>query len=198
MGNQLAYCRISSQDQCEMRQILAMEALGIEKENIYLDKATGANFDRPAYKAMLARLEPGDCIFVHELSRFGRSYSEIQENWRMLTREKGVDIVVSEMPLLDTRRDKDLMGTFISDLVIQVLAFISESERRQLLQRQKEGIAAAKLRGVRFGRPGGSMADNFDELVAQWRRKEISPDEAIARSGMSRTSFYRKAAECIQ
>ena len=191
----LAYCRVSAQDQNEMRQILAMEALGIAKENIYLDKATGANFDRPAYKAMLARLEPGDCIFVHELSRFGRSYSEIQENWRMLTREKGVDIVVSEMPLLDTRRDKDLMGTFISDLVIQILAFISESERRQLLQRQKEGIAAAKLRGVRFGRPGGSLAENFNELVEQWQRKEISPAEAIARSGMSKSSFYRKATE---
>ena len=182
-------------EQCEMRQTIAMEALGIAKENIYLDKASGATFDRPAYKEMLARLEPGDCIFVHELSRFGRSYSEIQENWRMLTREKGVDIVVSEMPLLDTRRGKDLLGTFISDMIIQVLSFCAETERNQLKQRQAEGIAAAKLRGVTFGRPGSSLTDNFSELAQRWERKEISSAQAIALSGVSRSSFYRKAAE---
>jgi len=192
----VAYCRVSAHDQCEARQIIAMEKLGIARENIYLDKATGANFDRPAYKKMLARLQPGDCIFVHELSRFGRSYAEIQENWRVITKEMGVDIVVCDMqPLLDTRHGKDLLGTFISDMVIQILSFCSETERRQLKQRQKEGIAAAKQRGVSFGRPGGTLTDNFPDIMRLWQQKEITPAQAIALSGVSKTSFYRKVAE---
>ena len=190
----LAYCRVSAADQNLERQLLAMEALGIEKENIYMDKASGANFDRPAYKEMLARLEKDDCIFVHSLDRFGRSYSEIQENWRMLTREMGVDIVVCDMELLDTRRGKDLLGTFISDMIIQVLSFCAENEKQAIKKRQEEGIAAAKLRGVTFGRPESDLPDDFGDLVDRWRRREITPSQALALSGMSKSSFYRKAA----
>ena len=187
-------CRVSAADQNLERQLLAMEALGIEKENIYTDKASGANFDRPAYKEMLARLEKDDCIFVHSLDRFGRSYSEIQENWRMLTREMGVDIVVCDMELLDTRRGKDLLGTFISDMIIQVLSFCADTERQAIKKRQEEGIAAAKLRGVTFGRPESDLPDDFGDLVDRWRRREITPAQALALSGMSKSSFYRKAA----
>jgi DNA invertase Pin-like site-specific DNA recombinase len=171
-----------------------MEALGISEENIYMDKASGANFDRPAYKKMLARLEKDDCIYVHSLDRFGRSYAEIQENWRMLTREKGVDIVVCDMPLLDTRRGKDLLGTFISDMIIQVLSFCADTERQAIKKRQEEGVAAAKLRGVKFGRPESDLPDDFGDLVDRWRRREITPSQALALSGMSKSSFYRKAA----
>ena len=163
-GTIYGYIRVSTREQNEDRQRLALAALPVPKENIYMDKQSGKDFERPQYRRLVRRLRRDDLLYVKSIDRLGRNYSEILEQWRMLTKEKGVDIAVLDMPLLDTRRGKDLMGTFLSDIVLQVLSFVAENERDNIRQRQAEGIAAAKARGVRFGRPPLPLPDNFHML----------------------------------
>lgn len=190
---QYGYIRVSSTDQNEDRQQIALEALGIEKGNIYLDKQSGKNFDRPAYKKMVRKMRPGDCLFVKSMDRLGRNYDEIKQQWEYLTKEKNIDIVILDMPLLDTRQDKNLMGKFIADLVLQILAFVAEQERTNIKQRQAEGIAAAKARGVRFGRPEIPLPDNFNEVCREWRADNISLTRAAEMCNMPISTFQYKA-----
>ena len=158
------YIRVSSRDQKEDRQQIAMKEVGVELQNIYADKQSGKDFNRPQYKKMLRKLKKDDLLYIKSIDRLGRNYEEILQQWRILTKEKGVDIVVLDMPLLDTRRGKDLMGTFLSDIVLQVLSFVAENERTNIKQRQAEGIAAAKAKGIKFGRPSLPLPDNFYEI----------------------------------
>ena len=185
------YVRVSSQEQNEDRQLIAMAESGVARANIFIDKQSGKDFERPNYKKLIKRLRPGDTLIIKSIDRLGRNYEEIQNQWRIITKEKKVDIVVIDMPLLDTRRDKNLLGTFISDLVLQLLSFISENERTTIRQRQAEGIAAAKKRGVRFGRPTKEAPPDFDELIAKWQKKEMPLDEILRQYGMSKSTFYR-------
>ena len=185
------YVRVSSQEQNEDRQLIAMAESGVARANIFIDKQSGKDFERPNYKKLIKRLRPGDTLIIKSIDRLGRNYEKIQNQWRIITKEKKVDIVVIDMPLLDTRRDKNLLGTFISDLVLQLLSFISENERTTIRQRQAEGIAAAKKRGVRFGRPTKEAPPDFDELIAKWQKKEMPLDEILRQYGMSESTFYR-------
>lgn len=161
MSNIYGYIRVSSKDQNEDRQLIALNEVGVERKNVYLDKKSGKDFDRPQYKKLLRKLKKDDLLYIKSIDRLGRNYEEILQQWRILTKEKGIDIVVLDMPLLDTRRGKDLMGTFLSDIVLQVLSFVAENERTNIKQRQAEGIAAAKAKGVKFGRPPLPLPDNF-------------------------------------
>ena len=179
------YVRVSSQEQNEDRQLIAMAEAGVERANIFIDKQSGKDFDRPNYKRLIKRLRPGDTLFIKSIDRLGRNYEEIQNQWRIITKDKGVDMVVIDMPLLDTRNHKNLLGTFISDLVLQLLSFISENERTTIRQRQAEGIAAAKKRGVRFGRPTKEAPQNFEEVILKWQKKEIPLDEILKEYDMS-------------
>lgn len=192
------YVRVSSKDQNEDRQLAALQELKIPAKNIYIDKQSGKDFDRLQYQRLSRRLRRDDLLYIKSIDRLGRNYSEIQEQWRFLTKEKGVDIVVLDMPLLDTRRGKDLMGTFLSDIVLQVLSFAAENERTNIRQRQAEGIAAAKARGVRFGRPQLLMPENFGQMVRARERKTISAKEAARRCGISEATFYRRLREYRQ
>ena len=160
-GNIYGYIRVSTKEQNEDRQVIAMRGLSIPEGNIFMDKQSGKDFDRPQYKKLVRKLKKDDLLYIKSIDRLGRNYEEIQEQWRVLTKEKGADIVVLDMPLLDTRRGKDLMGTFLSDIVLQVLSFVAENERTNIRQRQAEGIAAAKARGVRFGRPPKPLQENY-------------------------------------
>ena len=189
------YVRVSSQEQNEDRQLIAMAEAGVARANIFMDKQSGKDFERPNYKRLMKKLRPGDTLIIKSIDRLGRNYEEIQNQWRIITKEKKVDIVVIDMPLLDTRRDKNLLGTFISDLVLQLLSFISENERTTIRQRQAEGIAAAKKRGVRFGRPTKEAPPDFDELIAKWQKKEMPLDEILRQYGMSESTFYRRLRE---
>lgn len=189
------YVRVSSQEQNEDRQLIAMAEAGVTRGNIFIDKQSGKDFERPNYKKLIKRLRPGDTLIIKSIDRLGRNYEEIQNQWRIITKEKKVDIVVIDMPLLDTRRDKNLLGTFISDLVLQLLSFISENERTTIRQRQAEGIAAAKKRGVRFGRPTKEAPPDFDEIIAKWQKKEMPLDEILRQYGMSESTFYRRLRE---
>ena len=189
------YVRVSSKDQNEDRQLTALQELKIARRNIYIDKQSGKDFDRLQYQRLVRRMQRDDLLYIKSIDRLGRNYTEIQEQWRKLTKEKGVDIVVLDMPLLDTRRGKDLMGTFLSDIVLQVLSFAAENERTNIRQRQAEGIAAAKARGVRFGRPQLLVPENFEQTVRSWEKKEISVREAVRRCGMSEATFYRRLKE---
>ena len=196
------YIRVSSHDQNEDRQLIALQELKIPDKNIYMDKQSGKDFERPQYRKLVRKLKKDDLLYVKSIDRLGRNYAEILEQWRKLTKEKGIDIVVLDMPLLDTRRGKDLMGTFLSDIVLQVLSFVAENERNNIRQRQAEGIAAAKARGVRFGRPEIkppdhfdqtiSAWDHFDQTISAWEKKEITLADVISRCGMSEATFYRK------
>ena len=186
---------MSSKDQNEERQRVAMAELHFPVKHRYMDKQSGKDFNRPNYKRLLRKLKPGDVLFILSIDRLGRNYEEIQNQWRILTKEKGVDIVVLDMPLLDTRQGKDLMGTFIADLVLQILSFVAQSERENIRKRQAEGIAAAKAKGVRFGRPEIAIPDEFGQIVRQWEKKEISFEEATKQCGMSGTTFYRRLRE---
>ena len=188
------YVRVSSQEQNEDRQLIAMAEAGVERANIFIDKQSGKDFDRPN-KRLIKRLRPGDTLFIKSIDRLGRNYEEIQNQWRIITKDKGVDMVVIDMPLLDTRNHKNLLGTFISDLVLQLLSFISENERTTIRQRQAEGIAAAKKRGVKFGRPTKEAPPEFDEIVARWQKKEIPLDEILKEYDMSAATFYRRLRE---
>lgn len=192
-GTIYGYIRVSTREQNEDRQRLALAALPVPEENIYMDKQSGKDFERPQYRRLVRRLRRDDLLYVKSIDRLGRNYSEILERWRMLTKEKGVDIAVLDMPLLDTRRGKDLMGTFLSDIVLQVLSFVAENERDNIRQRQAEGIAAAKARGVRFGRPPLPLPDNFHMLHQAWRGQKIALRQAARACGMPTGTFYSKA-----
>ena len=192
-GTIYGYIRVSTREQNEDRQRLALAALPVPKENIYMDKQSGKDFERPQYRRLVRRLRRDELLYVKSIDRLGRNYSEILEQWRMLTKEKGVDIAVLDMPLLDTRRGKDLMGTFLSDIVLQVLSFVAENERDNIRQRQAEGIAAAKARGVRFGRPPLPLPDNFHMLHQAWRGQKITLRQAARACGMPTGTFYSKA-----
>ncbi len=187
------YIRVSSKDQKENRQQIALKEVGVELRNIYIDKQSGKDFNRPQYKKMLRKLKKDDLLYIKSIDRLGRNYEEILQQWRILTKEKGVDIVVLDMPLLDTRRGKDLMGTFLSDIVLQVLSFVAENERTNIKQRQAEGIAAAKAQGIKFGRPPLPLPDNFYEVHKAWRSKKITLKQAAEACNMPIGTFYGKA-----
>lgn len=190
------YIRVSSTDQNEDRQLIALHEQAIPKEQIFMDKLSGKDFNRPAYQSLVRRIKPGDLLCILSIDRLGRNYEEIQNQWRILTKDKGVDICVIDMPLLDTRLHKDLMGTFISDLVLQILSFVAQSERENIKKRQAQGIAAAKAKGVQFGRPIVAVPDNFGELVRKWERKQLCLQDLLAKcGGMSEATFYRRLAE---
>lgn len=189
------YARVSSREQNEDRQMIAFDEANVPKENIFVDKQSGKDFNRTKYRRLLRRLKVDDVLFVKSIDRLGRDYAEILEQWRILTKEKKIDIVVIDMPLLDTRRGKDLMGTFLSDIVLQVLSFVAENERKNIRQRQKEGIEAAKLRGVQFGRPLKPMPENFRHIYDRWIGKEITGEEAAQLCNVARATFYRKVRE---
>ena len=172
MADFFGYIRVRSHDQNEDRQIDALRGLEIPVENIFVDKQSGKNFDRPKYKSMVRKMRRNDLLYVKSIDRLGRNYTEILEQWRILTKEKGIDIVVLDMPLLDTRRGKDLMGTFLSDIVLQILSFVAENERCNIRQRQAEGIAAAKARGIQFGRPQIELPNHFEIIVKNGKTKK--------------------------
>ena len=188
--NIYGYIRVASTEQNEDRQQIAMDRLAVPRKNIYLDKQSGKDFARPNYMKMVKKLRRNDLLYIKSIDRLGRNYKEVQEQWRILTKEKGVDICVIDMPLLDTRTAKDLMGTFIADLVLQILSFVAESERDNIRQRQAEGIAAAKARGVRFGRPPRPLPENFWAVRHAWKRKELTLHQAAQACGMPDTTFY--------
>lgn len=189
------YVRVSSTDQNEERQISALREKQILQKNIYKDKQSGKDFVRPQYKKMLKRLKAGDLLYILSIDRLGRNYKEIQNQWRILTKEIGVDICVIDMPLLDTRNGKDLMGTFIADLVLQILSFVAQSERENIRKRQSQGIAAAKKRGVRFGRPEKPIPEGFAETVKLWEKKEIDIKAVLEMCGLKEATFYRRLRE---
>ena len=193
MGNLYGYIRVSSKDQKEDRQQIALKEVGVERLNIYVDKQSGKDFERPQYRKMVRKLKKDDLLYIKSIDRLGRNYEEILQQWRILTKEKGVDIVVLDMPLLDTRRGKDLMGTFLSDIVLQVLSFVAENERTNIKQRQSEGIAAAKAQGIKFGRPPLPLPDNFYEVHKAWRSKKITLKQAAEACNMPVGTFYGKA-----
>lgn len=193
--NMYGYVRVSSIDQNEDRQMVALREMPIPDKNIFMDKQSGKDFDRPSYKKLMKKLKAGDILYVLSIDRLGRNYKEIQEQWRMLTQEKGIDICVLDMPLLDTRNGKDLMGTFIADLVLQILSFVAQSERENIKKRQAEGIAAAKAKGVKFGRPEKEVPEDFGKLVRTWEQKKIPLSEVLKRCGISESTFYRRLRE---
>ncbi|MCI6956650.1 MAG: recombinase family protein [Clostridiales bacterium] len=194
-GTVYGYIRVSTKEQNEDRQRIAMEEAGVPERNVYMDKQSGKDFNRPQYKKLLRKLKKDDLLYIKSIDRLGRNYEEILHQWRFLTKEKGIDIVVLDMPLLDTRRGKDLMGTFLSDIVLQVLSFVAENERTNIRQRQAEGIAAAKARGVRFGRPEKEIHADFGEIVAAWKEKQLPISEVLKRCDMSEATFYRRLRE---
>lgn len=189
------YVRVSSTDQNEDRQMIALREAQVSEKNIYMDKQSGKDFERPNYKRLVRKLKPGDLLYILSIDRLGRNYEEIQKQWRILTKDIGIDICVLDMPLLDTRNGKDLMGTFIADLVLQILSFVAQNERENIKKRQAEGIAAAKAKGVKFGRPEKAVPEDFGKIVRAWERKQISFDEALKRCDMSEATFYRRLRE---
>ena len=191
--NVYGYIRVSSRDQNEDRQLIALKEVGVTEKNIYLDKQSGKDFNRPQYKKLLRKLKKDDLLYIKSIDRLGRNYEEILQQWRVLTKEKGIDIVVLDMPLLDTRRGKDLMGTFLSDIVLQVLSFVAENERTNIKQRQAEGIAAAKVKGVRFGRPPRPLPENFHSCYQRWKQGEITGTAAAKECGMPLATFRYRA-----
>lgn len=193
MKNSYAYIRVSSRDQNEDRQLNAIHELNVPEKNIYIDKQSGKDFDRPQYIRLISKLKKGDLLYIKSIDRLGRNYEEILEQWRLLVRTKSIDIVVLDMPLLDTRRGKDLMGTFLSDVVLQVLSFVAENERLNIRQRQAEGIAAAKKKGVHFGRPSKPLPKDFDYIYWQWQSGKITGTEAARKCGLPLSTFRYRA-----
>ena len=191
--NIYGYIRVSSRDQNEDRQLIALREVGVPEKNIYLDKQSGKDFNRPQYKKLLRKMKKDDLLYIKSIDRLGRNYEEILQQWRVLTKEKGIDIVVLDMPLLDTRRGKDLMGAFLSDIVLQVLSFVAENERTNIKQRQAEGIAAAKAKGVRFGRPPIPLPENFHSCYQRWKQGEITGTAAAKECGMLLSTFRYRA-----
>lgn len=195
MAETYGYARVSTREQKEDRQIIAMAQVPVEKEHIYVDKGSGKNFNRPAYRDLMARLKPGDLLVIQSIDRLGRNYEEILCQWQLLTKEMHVDIQVLDVPLLDTRRGKDLMGMFIADLVLQLLCYVAEVEHENLKHRQAQGIAAAKAKGIRFGRPKLPVPEKFDDLKGQWRKGEISSRNAAKQLHISHQTFLRWAKQ---
>lgn len=193
MGNIYGYIRVSSRDQSEERQIIALEEFNIPKKNIFIDEQSGKDFNRPQYKEMLCRFKKDDLLYIKSIDRLGRNYTEILEQWRILTKEKGIDIVVLDMPLLDTRQGKDLMGTFLSDIVLQILSFVADNEHTNIHRRQAEGIVAAKARGVRFGRPPKPLPKCFYDTYQCWKSGEITGTAAAKKCGMPLATFRYRA-----
>ena len=193
MGNVYGYIRVSSRDQNEDRQIIALLELLIPEKNIFMDKQSGKDFERPQYRKMVQLFKKDDLLYIKSIDRLGRNYAEILEQWRFLTKDKGIDIVVLDMLLLDTRRGKDLMGTFLSDIVLQVLSFVAENERTNIRQRQAEGIAAAKARGVQFGRPPRPLPENFQDMYRRWKSGKITGTEAAKECKMPLATFRYRA-----
>ena len=187
------YIRVSSKDQNEDRQLIALHSRGVKDDCIYIDKKSGKDFDRPQYKKLMKKLKPGDLLMIQSIDRLGRNYEEVQNQWRVLTKEKEVDICVIDMPLLDTRQGKDLLGTFIADLVLQILSFVAQNEREYIRKRQAEGIAAAKAKGVKFGRKPLPLPDNFHEVHRAWRSKKLTLKQAASTCNMPVGTFYGKA-----
>lgn len=197
MRKKYAYVRVSTKEQNEDRQLLAMQEIGIPENHIFADKQSGKDFNRPMYRKLIKRLRAGDMLYVKSIDRLGRDYEEILEQWRYLTKEKMIDICILDMPILDTRRNEDLIGVFVGDVVLQVLSFVAENERKNIRERQREGIAAAKLRGVNFGRPEKPLPERFQTTYEKWRDKKISGKEAAQLCGMPVSTFYFKAKKLM-
>ncbi len=195
MSRTIGYIRVSSIDQNEDRQRIELKKAGVAECDIYMDKQSGKDFHRPSYEKMVSELSKGDLLYILSIDRLGRNYEEIQNQWRILTKEIGIDICVIDMPLLDTRNGKDLMGTFIADLVLQILSFVAQSERENIKKRQEQGIAAAKKRGVQFGRPEKKVPDDFEKIVKSWEQKKLSLEEVLDKCDMSESTFYRRLRE---
>ena len=195
MSTTYGYVRVSSQDQNEDRQLIALREKLVDPKQTYIDKQSGKDFYRPQYKKMLKKLKAGDLLYVLSIDRLGRNYEEIQRQWRILTKDIGIDICVIDMPLLDTRNGKDLMGTLIADLVLQILSFVAQSERENIKKRQAEGIAAARARGVHLGRPVLPIPDDFETVLKEWEAGKITLSEAQKRCNMTETTFYRRRRE---
>lgn len=196
MSHQIyGYIRVSARDQKEDRQIIAMSGCAIPKKNLFIDKQSGKDFDRPAYRKLIKKLKEGDLLIIKSIDRLGRDYGEILEQWRIITREIRADIRVLDMPLLDTSLNRDLTGTLISDIVLQLLSYVAQSERENIRQRQAEGIAAAKKRGVKFGRGKKPLPEDFDAWYMRWRNKEITGKELANHCGLHISTVYEKAKE---
>ena len=189
------YVRVSTAQQNEDRQIKAMTQLKIPQRQIYVDKVSGKDFQRLEYISLLKKIKEGDLIYIKSIDRLGRNYSEIQNQWRIITKDHGANIAVIDMPLLDTRKENDLMGTFISDIVLQILSFVSQTEREIIHQRQAEGIQAARARGVRLGRPSIKIPKDFEELVGRWEKGGTSLKEVLKETGLKEATFYRRLRE---
>ena len=189
------YARVSSTDQNEDRQMIAMSEHGVPTEHVFVDKQSGKDFDRSAYKSLMENLKPGDLLYIKSIDRLGRNYDEIQNQWRVITKEHCVDIVVIDMPFLDTRQGKDLMGTLIADIVLNLLSFVAQNERENIRQRQAEGIAAARARGVCFGRPLKKPPENFSVLVKLWERGKLALSKLLEQTGLKIATFYRRLRE---
>ena len=195
MGNVYGYVRVSSIDQNEDRQMIAMSDNNVPKGNIYIDKQSGKDFERPQYKKLVKKLKAGDLLYILSIDRLGRNYEDIQKQWRILTKDIGIDICVIAMPLLDTRNGKDLMGTFIADLVLQILSFVAQNERENIKKRQAQGIAAAKAKGVKFGRPEVSLPEDFDKIIKEWDKGKLSTEDVLKLCNISESTFYRRRRE---
>ena len=195
MGNLYGYIRVSTRDQNEDRQLIALRELKIPEKNIFMDKQSGKDFNRPQYKRLVRKLKKDDLLYIKSIDRLGRNYAEILEQWRLLTQTKGADIVVLDMPLLDTRKNRDLTGTLIADIVLQLLSYVAQTEREFIRQRQAEGIAVAKAQGVRFGRPPLVQPKAFPAVHQAWLKKEISAREAARRLSVTHKTFLRWAHE---
>ena len=193
MGNIYGYARVSSREQNEDRQIIALKEMGVQEHNIFVDKQSGKNFDRPQYKKLIRKLKPDDLIYIKSIDRLGRNYNEILEQWKVITKGKGADLYIIDMPILDTRREKNLLGTFISDLVLTLLSYVAENERANIRQRQAEGIALAKARGVHFGRTPNPLPENFYDVYQQWKLKKLTIKQAALQCGMPQTTFFERA-----
>ena len=193
MGSNIyGYIRVSSADQNEARQRMALREAGIPERHIYIDRLSGRDFNRPQYKKLVRTLKPGSILFVLSIDRLGRNYEEIQNQWRILTKEIGIDICVLDMPLLDTRNGKDLMGTFMADLVLQILSFVAQNERETIRARQRQGIDAARARGVHLGRPPKPVPDDFEYMVTLWRQKKLPLDRLLQQCQIAEATFYRR------
>ena len=195
MGKIYGYVRVSSTDQNEDRQMIAMSDNNVPKDNVYIDKQSGKDFERPQYKKLVKKLKAGDLLYILSIDRLGRNYEDIQKQWRILTKDIGIDICVIDMPLLDTRNGKDLMGTFIADLVLQILSFVAQNERENIKKRQAQGIAAAKAKGVKFGRPESPLPENFDSIIKDWEKGKLSITDVLKLCNMSTSTFYRRRRE---
>lgn len=191
----IGYVRVSSTDQNEDRQMVALKEVCVDERNIFVDKQSGKDFDRPNYKKLVRKLKTGDLLYILSIDRLGRNYEEILKQWRILTKDIGIDICVLDMPLLDTRNGKDLMGTFIADLVLQILSFVAQNERENIKKRQAEGIAAAKAKGVKFGRPEKEVPNEFGKLVKAWKQKKLPLTDVLKQCDMSEATFYRRLRE---